>query len=124
MKQNDGIPPTNLPGSLAKSNKYNYQKEYAKAIGEGLGEDQARDRAIRNISYGKHRQNIGYADIEVIHSRDSTTVTHDAKGNLLESPLENVPKGIEIRKAGLTDRSKLNETLAKYEDAHKNGREQ
>lgn len=123
MKQNDGIPPTNLPGSLAKANKYNYQKEYAKAIGEGLSEDQARDRAIRNISYGKHRQNIGYADIEVIHSRDSTTVTHDAKGNLLDSPLENVPKGIEIRKAGLTDRSKLNETLAKYEDAHRNGRE-
>ena len=123
MGNNNGIPPSNLPGGLAKANKYNYQKEYSRAISQGMVDNDARQEAIKNISFGKHRQSLGYEETEVVHSRDMVNVTHDAKGNLLDVSLNNVPKNIKVENAKLTDRNKLDMVLEKYRKVHKYGRE-
>lgn len=122
MRQTNGVPPENLPGSLASANRFNYQKEYALAIADGLNEDQARGRAIKNISFGKHRVNMGYSNIEIAHGAP-TTIMYDAKGNLLEMPLENVPSGVGVKKAELADQEKLYQVLSKYEEVYESGRE-
>lgn len=93
------------------------------AVSEGISDEQARDRAMRNISFGKRRQNRGYGGFVFGHSRDVTTVTHEAKGRLLEKPLEGVPRGVEIKGAELINRNQLDQALAKYEEAYENGRE-
>ncbi|WP_319004702.1 RHS repeat-associated core domain-containing protein [Microbulbifer variabilis] len=123
MGKNNGLPPSSLPGGLSKSNKCNYQKEYSLALGEGLDPNDAKGKAIVNVSFGKHRKNMGYEDIEVQHSRSTTTVTHDAKAQLLEAPLDNVPDRINVTNAKLTDKSKLDKTLEKYKEAYESGRE-
>ena len=48
-----------------------------------------------------------------------STVTHDAKGNLLETPLENVPNRIGIDNDKLTNKDKLDKTLEKYKGIQK-----
>ena len=58
--------PEVIEGSLAEKNKFNFQKEYHRALVEqGLPESEARLAAIRRISYGKHRIALGYDDFTV-----------------------------------------------------------
>jgi hypothetical protein len=60
-----GHPPNELPGSLMAGNKLNFQKEYARALDQGLPVEEAKLAAIRRISFGRHRAARGYDDFTV-----------------------------------------------------------
>ena len=64
---------------------------------------------------------MGYDDFE-IKNVGSTTITHNSKGELLDIPLENVPKGVEVENAKLTNKGKLDQTLRKYDELYEKGK--
>lgn len=57
--------PDELPGSLADDNKANFRNEYLKAIDQGMTPDEAKVRAIEQISFGKQRMAHGYTVFQV-----------------------------------------------------------
>ena len=62
-----GKTPGNLPGEIAWKNLENFQKEFIKIRSQNpnLGEQEIANQAIREISFGKRRIEIGYDDINV-----------------------------------------------------------
>ena len=91
-----GQRPPNLNGSLAEGNRANFQWEYAKMRTQYPSETPQfwADKAIRNISFGKHRTNAGYGDLSVsIKSWTNAVVT--PKGGS-PTTLNNVPLWVEI----------------------------
>ncbi|MDZ7865081.1 hypothetical protein [Acidovorax sp.] len=62
-----GSPPIGLPGNLTESNLENFQKEFdkhRKSNHNGTKEDWAQ-AAIRDISFGKAREKLGYGIFEI-----------------------------------------------------------
>ena len=60
-----GHAPRALGGSLAFENKRNFQVEFIKLVRGGMNEKDALNAAARNISYGRHRIDAGYSQLEV-----------------------------------------------------------
>jgi len=62
-----GKPPEFLNGSIIKSNLSNYQKEYSsiKYSDPAISDEDASNEAIRKISFGRSRVELGYDDISV-----------------------------------------------------------
>ncbi|WP_394539614.1 hypothetical protein PRJ39_02970 [Lysobacter enzymogenes] len=67
LKEHYGRAPRELSGSLADDNLRNFQKEYAAIRSEtaGLTHAEAANLAVRRISFGAHRIDMGYGDISV-----------------------------------------------------------
>jgi hypothetical protein len=65
FKTEFGHPPDILPGDLAFDNKANFQRAYATALQNGLGDGEARQQAIRSVSFGRSRMRRGYDDFVV-----------------------------------------------------------
>ncbi len=65
FKSKFGREPTDLGGELASENQLNFQREYAKAIAQGQTPEDAKMTAIKNISFGKSRLDIGFSDLQV-----------------------------------------------------------
>ena len=57
--------PDALEGSLAWSNKLNFQTEFYKLRMADMAPDQAAVEAVKKISFGKHRIAAGYSDFSV-----------------------------------------------------------
>jgi hypothetical protein len=82
-----GAPPAGLPGNLADDNRINFQKEFDKhreSNHNGTANDWAQ-AAIREISFGKARQKLGYGVFEI-----------ELLGSINFGDLKNVPKEINI----------------------------
>ncbi len=60
-----GVAPPSLPGQLADANLMNFRNEFAliKASNPDLGSQEIGDLAIRRISYGTARINVGYGSL-------------------------------------------------------------
>ncbi len=60
-----GKAPSALPGRLADANLSNFQSEFLKLKGQypNLTDQQIGDLAIRDISFGSNRINVGYGDL-------------------------------------------------------------
>jgi hypothetical protein len=70
FKTEFGHAPDTLPGHLAFENKRNFQRAYAVALRDGKSVDDARQIAIRSISFGRSRIERGYDDIKVEATND------------------------------------------------------
>ena len=60
-----GHRPPSLPGQIAWGNLDNFQLEYARRVARGVHPDQAAQEAIRSISFGQHRVDLGYDDFTI-----------------------------------------------------------
>lgn len=62
-----GVPPTSLDGTIIRKNLENFQKEFD-AIRQRQQEpddDSAYQEAIRKISFGRERENLGYSEFDI-----------------------------------------------------------
>ena len=66
-KKRFGKEPTSLDGHLIDSNLKNFQTEFAKIrkSTRGLGSAQIAQQAIRSVSFGRHRMELGYRNFEI-----------------------------------------------------------
>ncbi|CAN7458406.1 hypothetical protein LJR118_003072 [Acidovorax sp. LjRoot118] len=85
--QERGGPPTGLPGNLAGSNLENFRKEFDRhrKINHNGTKDDWAQAAIRDISFGKSREKLGYGIFEIELS-DSIDI----------DDLKNLPKNVNI----------------------------
>lgn len=62
-----GAPPESLNGNIIKKNLANFQHEYVlvRESDPTATPESAADRAIRNISFGREREKVGYGDMTV-----------------------------------------------------------
>lgn len=85
-----GHPPEALKGTLAWSNKLNFQKEFHRLTAiDGLSPDAAAVEAVKRISFGRHRAAAGFGDFEVT-IRGTEGVNIDGYG------IQRVPKSISV----------------------------
>jgi hypothetical protein len=87
-KRRFGHGPEQLEGTLAMKNLENFQREYAAAIGRDLSHDEAAQRAIRSISFGRHRAARGYDQFEVVCGPLRTAWLPDG------TPIPEVPESV------------------------------
>jgi hypothetical protein len=85
-----GHEPEGFFGTLIESNRLNFQREYVTLLLDGVSEPRARIEAIHKISFGRHRADLGYTELEVELSNWSTV---DLGGKL---GTRRVPSSIEI----------------------------
>lgn len=91
-----GTGPLNMGGQLAWQNLANFQAEFARirAAEPGLSEGVVAERAVRAISFGKHRVAMGYGDISVRYGNmGDVTVSQRGGGTTV---LHNVPRYVEV----------------------------
>lgn len=91
-----GTGPLNMGGQLAWANLANFQAEFARIrVAEpGLNEGVVAERAVKAISFGKHRISMGYGDISVKYGNmGDVTVTERGGGTTV---LKNVPRYVEV----------------------------
>ncbi len=81
--------PEALEGSLAWSNKLNFQTEYHELLSAGVPSEEAAVTAIKKVSFGKHRIAAGYSDFEVT-LKDTEWVELEGFGR------QKVPKKISV----------------------------
>jgi len=62
-----GCPPESLNGNIIKKNLANFQREFisARESDPTATSEVAADKAIRNISFGREREKVGYGDMTV-----------------------------------------------------------
>ncbi|HTF97301.1 MAG TPA: RHS repeat-associated core domain-containing protein [Cellvibrio sp.] len=73
-----GVPAPNLDGELAEKNMDNFQKEFVRVRKENehMTDQDVANEAIRRVSFGNHREKIGYGDFNVI-IEESADITVD-----------------------------------------------
>ena len=74
FKSRFGREPTDLGGQLASDNLANFQRKYAEAISKGETPEDAKMTAVKGISFGTGRKEIGFSEIAV---RTEGTVEKD-----------------------------------------------
>jgi hypothetical protein len=86
-----GTGPLNMDGELAWGNLANFQTEFAKIRAEnpGLAEGVVAERAVRAISFGKHRVAWGYGNITVQYGNMGDVVING-------TTLQNVPQSVQV----------------------------
>jgi hypothetical protein len=77
-----GTGPLNMGGQLAWANLANFQAEFAKirAAEPSLAEGVVAERAVKAISFGKHRIAMGYGDISVRYGNMGDVTVTDRSG--------------------------------------------
>ena len=86
-----GEAPEGYFGHLMESNRLNFQREFVRFRNRGMTDDVAAVEAVKRISFGKHRDDLGYSQFEVELGRRKSV---DLGGDLGLQP--NVPTQIDV----------------------------
>jgi hypothetical protein len=85
-----GHEPSTLPGHLAFENKANFQRAYLLAVRQGMRPEEAKQVAIRGISFGRSRIARGYDDLHVDLTGEESVDLGPPLG------IVQAPKGIDV----------------------------
>jgi hypothetical protein len=85
-KERFGRTPDALGGTLGWDNLENFRREYARSRNQGNDSEAAAQEAIRRISYGKHREDIGYRRF-VVSMGGSEIIDYGGEIGLQEVPI-------------------------------------